>query len=122
MRGFRITLVAAALFGVAAVTGAGDMTLTRTGDLYGVGQTETGLEVTVTSSDGSLLELEVPQTAGIVATSIDVAVDELTGSIFVLWQEGTEIDSTVVLAHYTEDTWFGPTCSLTTPRTPGSVR
>jgi hypothetical protein len=101
-------LVAAALFGVAAVTGAGDMTLTRAGDLYGVGQTETGLVVTVTMSDGSSLELEVPQTTGIDATSVDVAVDELTGSIFVLWQEGAGADSTVVFANYTEDTWFGP--------------
>jgi hypothetical protein len=101
-------LVAAALIGVAAAAGAGNMTLTRAGDLYQVGETEAGLVVNAILNDGSTADLLVPQTAGIGAQSIHVGVDELTGSIFVLWQEGTDGDTKVVFANYTQETWFGP--------------
>jgi hypothetical protein len=108
MRETRILLVAAFLVGVAAAAGAGELTLTRAGDLYQVGETEAGLAVNVILNDDSTAELLVPQTAGIGAQSIHVGVDELSGSVFVLWQEGTDVDSRVVFANYTQDTWFGP--------------
>jgi hypothetical protein len=109
MRGIRLALVAAVLIGAATAATAGDMALTHSGELYRVGQTEDGLVVTATVADGTSTELLVPQTAGIVATSFHVGVEEITGAVFVVWQEDEGVDATVVFAHFTQGTWYGPT-------------
>ncbi len=108
-RGIRLTLIAAVLAGLATVAAAADITLTRAGDLYRVAPTEEGLVVDISFADGTTGELLVPQTAGIVASSLQIGVDETPRSVFVLWQENAGPAATVLLAHYTQGTWFGPT-------------
>jgi hypothetical protein len=108
MSWIRRTLITAALVGIAGIAAASDMTLTRAGDLYRVFETEEGLVVSATYADGTLEELLIPQTAGIVAQAMHVGSDEVTGSVFVLWQEGEGLDAMIVMAHRTGGTWYGP--------------
>jgi hypothetical protein len=109
MRGARATLIAILLVGVAAAAAASDMTLTRNGDLYRVTQTDDGLVVSHRFADGTLIEHLVPQTQGIEASSVQVGVDALTESIFVVWTDGEDLDARIDLAWYAEELWNGPT-------------
>ena len=110
MRHFRPIIVALTLaVCFAAVASAADMTLTGSGDLYRLTLEEDGLTVTATMSDESIVELLVPQTAGIVTPSYHVGVDESSGAVFVLWQENEGPEATVVFASHSEGTWYGPT-------------
>jgi hypothetical protein len=109
MRHLRLIVALALTIGLAVVASAADMTLTNSGDLYRVALTEGGLAVTATLGDESIVELLVPQTAGIVTPSYHLGVDENSGAVFVLWQENEGPDATVVFASHSEDTWYGPT-------------
>lgn len=106
-RGFIVALALA--IGLTAVASAADMTLTDSGELYRLTQTEDGLVVSATLSDDSVVDLVVPQTAGIVTPSYHIALDENSGAIFVMWQENEGLEGTVVFASYSEGTWYGPT-------------
>jgi hypothetical protein len=87
---------------------AGDMVLTRNGDLYRVVPTDDGLVVTQRFADGSNADYLVPQTSGIVASSLQVGVDERTGAIFVAWQQGDGPESTIEVAWLADQWWMGP--------------
>ncbi len=109
MRQIRLALVLAVLIGIAAPAAADEMTLTQTGDLYRVSLTADGLAVSGRLADGSNVDLLVPQTTGIVASSYHVGVDQSSGALYVLWQENEGTDATVAFASYSEGTWSGPT-------------
>jgi hypothetical protein len=109
MRQLRLTVALALTIGLASVASAADMTLTESGDLYRLTLTEDGLAVTATLSDESVVDLLVPQTAGIDTPSYHVGVDDSSGAVFVLWQENTGLDATVMFASHSDGTWYGPT-------------
>jgi hypothetical protein len=87
---------------------AGDMTLARDGSLYRLAASGDELVLIERALDGSTTEIPVPQTSGIVATGLQVAVDEATATTVVVWQEGEGEFAQVVLATHNAGTWFGP--------------
>jgi hypothetical protein len=109
MRHLRFIVALALGIGLAATVSAADMTLTESGDLYRLTLGEDGLNVTATLSDDSVLDLLVPQTAGIVSPSYHVGVDDSSGAVFVLWQENEGSEATIVFASHSKGTWYGPT-------------
>jgi hypothetical protein len=84
------------------------MALTRSGDLLRVAPSDDGLVVHQRLADGSQAEYLVPQTAGIVASSLQVGVDEPTGAIYVAWQQGAGNDASIELAWLADQWWIGP--------------
>jgi len=108
MRGLRATLIAAVMVTVAAMGAAGDMTLTTTGDLYRIAQAEDGLVITATLADGTAVEYTVPQTAGTATSALNLAVDPVSGGLFVLWQQDEADIATVNFAGYVNELWTGP--------------
>jgi len=109
MRGVRAMLIAAIVLGIAGVAGAaGPMTLTRDGDLYSVASVDNQVVVTARYADGTVEELFVPQSAAAVDDSLQVDVDEVTGSLIVLWQKLSGMDAKVRLAAFVDGTWIGP--------------
>ncbi len=110
MRALRKFLIAVIVLGVAGTAGAaGPMTLTRAGDLYTAGIRDNQVVVTARHADGTLSELQVPQSAAAVLSSVQVGVDEATGALYVLWQKKTGMEARVRLAGYLDGTWIGPT-------------
>ena len=108
MRRARATLIAILLVGTAMTATAGDMVLTRNGELYSVAPTDEGLVVNHRFTDGTTDDYLIPQTSGVAATSLQVGVDEFTGAIFVAWQQGDGPDSTIELAWLADQWWTGP--------------
>jgi hypothetical protein len=108
MRNLKVMFVAVVMIAVAAFAAAGDMALTRTGDLYRVAQTEDGLVITGVLVDGTTTELTVPQTAGTVTSALNLAVDSDTGGLFLLWQQDEDADASVRLVSYIDEYWIGP--------------
>ena len=53
-------------------------------------------------------EYLIPQTSGVAATSLQVGVDELTGAIFVAWQQGSGQETSIELAWLADQWWQGP--------------
>lgn len=103
-----VAALAAIVLGVTAVAGADSLALTRDGSLYRVTVGDAGIVLGWTAPDGAVTESVVPQTAGAMVTSLQVAVDEPTGSAFVAWQEGADDEATVNLAVLASGTWSGP--------------
>jgi hypothetical protein len=108
MRVLKITLIALVMAAMAAVAAAGDMTLTRAGDLYRIAPTEAGLVITGSLADGTTVALTVPQTAGAVTSARNLAVDPVSGALFAVWQEGEGTTAEVVFASYVNQGWTGP--------------
>lgn len=108
MRRARATLIAILLVGMAVTASAGDMVLTRNGELYRVAPTDEGLVVNHRFTDGTSDEYLIPQTSGVAATSLQVGVDELTGAIFVAWQQGSGPETSIELAWLADQWWQGP--------------
>ncbi len=108
MRTARATLIAILLVGIAVSASAGDMALTRDGDFYRVAPSDDGLVVHHRSVDGAVAGYLIPQTAGIAATSMQVGVDELTGTVLVAWQRGIEPETTIEIAWLGAQWWIGP--------------
>jgi len=104
MRGLKTALIAAVMVAVAAFAAAGDMTLTRHGDLYRIAAADDGLVITATLADDTTAEYLVPGTAGTATSALNLAVDPISNGIFVIWQQ----DETVQFASLVEDTWSGP--------------
>jgi hypothetical protein len=102
-------LIAVVVLGVAGVAGAaGPMALTRTGDLYSVATVDNQVVVTARYADGTVSELFVPQSSAAVEDSLQVGVDEATGSVFVAWQKLHGLDAKVRFAALVGGTWVGP--------------
>lgn len=108
MRALKITLVALVMAALAATAAAGDMTLTRSGDLYRIVTTDDGLAVSGTLADGTSLELVVPQTASTTTSAHNVVFDPTSGSLFLLWQQGEDDAAALMFAAYLDGTWTGP--------------
>jgi hypothetical protein len=109
MRGIRVCLIAAIALGIAGVTGAaGPMVLTSNGDLYSAGTRDNQVVLTARYADGTVEDLEIPQSAAAVESSLQVGVDETTGAVYVLWQKWTGMDARLRLAGYLDGTWIGP--------------
>jgi hypothetical protein len=96
------------MLAMAAVAAAGDMTLTRAGDLYRIAPTEAGLVITGTLADGTTVALTVPQTAGTATSARNLAVDPVSGALFVVWQQGEGTSAEVLFASYVDQSWTGP--------------
>jgi hypothetical protein len=108
MRRKLVTLMAAVTLLGGGYALASDMTLARDGGLYRVIDTGDELVVSQTTGAGTVVETPVPQTNGIIATSLLIRVDEATGTTVVVWQQGTDEMAQVFLATLREGTWFGP--------------
>jgi len=108
MRVLKVTLPTLVIVAMAAFAAAGDMTLTRAGDLYRIAPTDDGLVITGTLADGTTLELTVPQTAGTATSARNLAVDPVSGGLFVLWQQDEEASAAVLFASYVDQSWTGP--------------
>jgi len=108
MRVLKITLSALVMVAMAAVAAAGDMTLTRAGDLYRISPAEAGLVITGTLADGTALTLTVPQTAGTATSARNLAVDPVSGGLFAVWQQGGETSAEILFASYVNQSWTGP--------------
>ncbi len=104
MRGYKTTLIAAVMVAVAAFAAAGDMTLTRNGDLYRIAAAEDGLVITATLADDTTAEYVVPGTAGAATSALNLAVDPISNGLFVVWQQ----DNTVNFASFVDESWTGP--------------
>jgi hypothetical protein len=110
MKEVRYFLIAVVVLGIAGIAGAvGPMTLTGAGDLYRVATHDNQVVVAARYADGTVSELVVPQSANAVADSLQVGVDEATGTLYVLWQKKTGMDARLRLAGYLDGTWIGPT-------------
>ncbi|MBD3854810.1 MAG: hypothetical protein IFJ96_08490, partial [Acidobacteria bacterium] len=110
MKEVRYFLIAVVVLGIAGIAGAvGPMTLTGAGDLYRVATHDNQVVVTARYADGTVSELVVPQSANAVADSLQVGVDEATGTLYVLWQKKTGMDAKLRLAGHLDGTWIGPT-------------
>jgi hypothetical protein len=108
MRVLKITLSALVMLAMAAVGAAGDMTLTRAGNLYRIAPTDDGLVITGTLADGTAVVLTVPQTAGTATSARSLAVDPVSGALFVIWQQGEGTSAEVLFASYVGQSWTGP--------------
>jgi hypothetical protein len=108
MRRARAALIAILLVGIAAAATAGDMVLTRNGELYRVAPSDEGLVVHHRFADGTEAEYLIPQTSGISVSSVQVGVDELTGAIIVIWQRASGLDATIEMAWLADQWWQGP--------------
>ncbi len=108
MRRARAVLIAILLVGTAMTATAGDMVLTRTGELYRAILTDDGLVVSHRLTDGAVTENLIPLTAGAAITSVQVGVDELTGSVFVSWQKDESLEATIEIAWFVDGEWTGP--------------
>lgn len=108
MRALKITLIALVMAAMAAAAAAGDMTLTRAGDLYRIAPAEAGLVITGSLADGTTVTLTVPETAGTVTSARNLAVDPVSGALFVVWQEGEGTSATVMFASHVGESWTGP--------------
>jgi len=98
----------AALVAAAGVS-ASDMTLTHTGDLYRVVGTEDGLVVTLLPADGSdMVEYPIPQTTGVIASYLNIAIDQSSRNLYVVWQQGVAPAAELKIASRIDDTWGGP--------------
>ncbi len=104
MRGLKTALIAAVMVAVAAFAAAGDMTLTRHGDLYRIAAAENGLVITATLADDTTAEYVIPGTAGAATSALNLAVDPISNGIFVVWQQ----DDAVKFASLVDDSWSGP--------------
>lgn len=108
MRRRRVALAAAVMFAVTAFAAAGDMTLTRTGDLYRVAPAEDGLVISVKLADGETTEYVVPQTSGTATSAVNLAVDPITENVFVFWQQDEGTEAVVNFASLSDGAWTGP--------------
>jgi len=108
MRVLKITLSALVMLAMAALAAAGDMTLTRAGDLYRIAPTEAGLVITGSLADGTTVVLTVPQTAGTATSARNLAVDPVSGALFVVWQQGEGTSAEVLFASHVNQSWTGP--------------
>jgi len=108
MRVLKVTLPTLVIVAMAAFAAAGDMTLTRAGDLYRIAPTDDGLVITGTLADGTALSLTVPQTAGTATSARNLAVDPVSGGIFALWQQDEGPSAAVLFASYVGQSWTGP--------------
>jgi len=88
---------------------AADMALDQDGALYRISSGQDALYLARSGSDGITTVQTIPQTTGIDATNLSVAVDPETGAVFTLWQEHFDARmSRVVLAALVKGTWAGP--------------
>jgi len=108
MRRARAILIAILLVGTAMTATAGDMVLTRTGELYRATLTDEGLVVSHRLTDGTVTEDIVPLTADATITSVQVGVDEFTGAVFVSWQKDDNLEAQIEIAWSVDQEWFGP--------------
>ncbi len=94
---------------VAGAALAADMALDQNGNLYRIGIEQDGLYLARSGSDGITNVLQIPQTTGIDASNLAVAVDSESGAVFTLWQEHIDARmSRIVLAALVKGTWAGP--------------
>jgi len=89
---------------VAAFAAAGDMTLTRHGDLYRIAAADDGLVITATLADDTTAEYVVPGTAGAATSALNLAVDPIGNGLFVIWQQ----DDAVKFASFVNESWNSP--------------
>jgi hypothetical protein len=108
MRRITLAFVCLALVAGATCARAGDMTLTKGGSLYRLSSDGEQLVLTITAAEGTVTPNPVPQTTGVAARNLEVAVDEATGTVVTLWQEGEGPAAQIALATLNSGVWQGP--------------
>jgi len=109
MRASKIVLAFTVVVLTAIGVSAADIVLTRGGDLYRLAQTEEGLVVSVMPADANEgFEWLVPQTTGVITSYRNIAVDESTGNLYLVWQQGEAPAAELRVASLVDDTWDGP--------------
>jgi hypothetical protein len=94
-----LCVIAVACLSAAPLAAAGPMTLASNGDLYKAWIGDDGLMLTRSGADDTTEEWLVPGSQGVDVSHIQVLLDENTGSCYVIYQSGRELDATVKLAH-----------------------
>jgi len=85
------------------------MALTADGQLFKVwASPEEGLVLSHVANGAEDEAYIIPQTIGIGLESVNIAVDERTQSIFILWSDDRDSISRVRLVELNQGTWFGP--------------
>ncbi len=103
-----LALVLVVMAGVATAA-ADTMVLDDRGTLYRALVDEDGIAVTLRHADDTGATLLIPQTTGVDASNISIAVDSETGAVFTLWQEHLDARfSRIMLAAFVRGTWTGP--------------
>ncbi len=109
MNGLRSLLMVVITLGTAVGAGAaGPMTLTRGGDLYTAAVHDNQIVVTARLAGGAVSELAIPQSEAAVESSLQVGVDESTGTLYVMWQKRRDMGARLRLAGLVDGTWLGP--------------
>lgn len=106
-----LTIVMALMLGGVLTAGAAvsNMTLDRAGTLYRLQPRDDRLVLSIGAPEVEPLEVPVPWTTGIEASSLLVDVDGATGTVVAAWQQAMgDTGSRIMLATWKEGTWFGP--------------
>ena len=94
---------------VAGAALAADMALDQNGDLFRIGTEQDSLYLSRSGPDGITNVIQIPQTTGIDASHLAVAVDSESGAVFTLWQEHIDARmSRIMVAALVKGTWAGP--------------
>ena len=104
-----ILLMSVGLIMVGALTSAENIALTRSGALYRVNSSDNGLMLDWTTVEDAPESSLIPQTTNIPVTAAHLGIDEITNTVYVVWQEQNDDRSSIFMAWYNQGTWFGPT-------------
>jgi len=109
MRNIRDICVILGLLAAAALpAAAGDMALAKNGTLYRLAADADVLKLSVVRTDGTTSVLPVPQSTAVDASHLEVAFDDATATVVLLWQDGADDLAQVTVATYNNGTWWGP--------------
>ena len=101
--------VMAFLGGIPAGAAAPDMVLAPGATLYRLVPADGQLAVAVTAPSEETLLVPVPQTTGVLSTSLRIDFDRATSTVVAAWQETLDSGtSRIMLATLRDGTWFGP--------------
>jgi len=109
MRRFILSIIFCSIIFWGGNLSAGPMALTTDGHLYKVwASPEEGLVLSHVANGAEDEAYIIPQTLGIGLESVNIAIDERTQSVFILWSDDRNSISRVRLVELNQGTWFGP--------------
>jgi hypothetical protein len=105
----RVLLACSFLIAATAALAAGSFYLDRTGTLWNATSTQNGLVLTATRAGVQVVNSNVPFPIGLAGSNdaqIQVAADDLTGKVVVVWQRNwSETASEIMLAVWSDGKW-----------------
>jgi len=93
----------------AGVLNAGPMALTTDGQLFKVWVSpEEGLVLSHVAAGAEDENFVIPETVGLTLDSVEIAIDENTGNVFIVWSDDRDQVSLIRLVVLSRGAWFGP--------------